>query len=242
MRGSARCSRPQWRTSRKATRSPSWATAAARVEALRLVLMPKEPARGPNRTRINPGPNTWNQDTALGLTVESSFVAAQGKPLYGALWNSFFAAEQEMESADDFARDKDGNAVAHCSLANPLPVSVGVDCQCVVRGHYLEQAGRDAARIALAPHSRHARRSVQAHRRQSGVFHPRHAQGRQPARPARAGPGLAGDGFDPLLPRPAAPGFLDQSLRIRRLSPRELPPPGRRPSRPDGPLRRLGQR
>ncbi len=56
----------------------------ARVEALRLVLMPKEPARGPNRTRINPGPNTWNQDTALGLTVESSFVAAQGKPLYGA--------------------------------------------------------------------------------------------------------------------------------------------------------------
>ncbi len=44
--------------------------------------------------------------------------------------------------------------MAHCSLANPLPVSVGVDYQCVVRGHYLEQAGRDAARIALAPHSR----------------------------------------------------------------------------------------
>jgi hypothetical protein len=149
-----------------------------RLEVARLVLLPKEPVRGPHRTRMNPGPNTWNQDTALGITTESTFVADKGKPLYPAMFDSYFAAEQWMESADDFQtqsatdgshgraasakgapgiasknRDKEGRAIAHCSLANPLPVPVEVEYTCVVTGFYREEAGRDTARLTLAPHA-----------------------------------------------------------------------------------------
>ena len=108
---------------------------------------------GPHRTRMNPGPNSWNQDTALGISVESAFIADKGKPLYPAMFDMYFAAEQWMESAADFPRDKEGRAIAHCSLANPLPVEVEVEYQCVVLGHYREEAGRDTARLKLAPHA-----------------------------------------------------------------------------------------
>ena len=120
----------------------------------RLILRSSQPARGAHRLRINPGPNIHNQDTALGITADAAFAAAPGKPAYGCLfWCVNAHPQQWMESPDDFLRGPDGKAIAKCSLANPLPAPVEVDYDCVVKGHYLQEAGRDAARLTLPPHS-----------------------------------------------------------------------------------------
>ena len=114
----------------------------------RLILRSSQPARGAHRLRINPGPNIHNQDTALGITADAAFAAAPGKPAYGCLfWCVNAHPQQWMESPDDFLRGPDGKAIAKCSLANPLPAPVEVDYDCVVKGHYLQEAGRDAARL-----------------------------------------------------------------------------------------------
>ena len=119
----------------------------------RLLLHGKEPRRGVHRLRINPGPNTWNHGTTLGISADATFVAGPGKPLYRALFMSSLRQQQWMETPEDFLRGPDGQAIAHCCLANPLPVPVEVDYECVVKGYYLQEAGRDAARLTLAPHS-----------------------------------------------------------------------------------------
>jgi hypothetical protein len=120
----------------------------------RLLLHASQPARGAYRFRINPGPNIHNGDTALRITADAAFAAAPGKPIYGTLfWCVNAHPQQWMETPDDFLRGPDGKAVAKCSLANPLPVPVEVDYDCVVKGHYLQEAGRDAARLTLPAHS-----------------------------------------------------------------------------------------
>ena len=58
-----------------------------------------------------------------------------------------------MESPADLPRTSDGKAVAQCHLANTLPVPVEVDYRCVIKGYYLQEAGRDEAKLTLAPHS-----------------------------------------------------------------------------------------
>ena len=120
---------------------------------LRMILHCGEPLRGAHRFRVNPGPTVWNQDTSLGISADGEFVALPGKLTYGCLGMPWNRTEQWMESPADFLRGPDGKAIAKCHLANPLPVPVEVDYESVVRGYYLQQAGRDAARLTLAPHS-----------------------------------------------------------------------------------------
>ena len=121
----------------------------------RLVLHAAQPGRGAHRFRVNVGPNVHNASTILGLSAEGAFQAAPGKPLYGSLFFCVNSHQQQwMETPDDFLRGPDGKAIAKCVLANPLPVPVEVDYTAVVKGYYLQEAGRDAARLTLAPHSR----------------------------------------------------------------------------------------
>lgn len=125
----------------------------SRVRAARLVLHSEEPRRGAHRMRINPGQNTFNQDTSLGLSAETTFMPASGKKIFSNMYDSYYGPEQWIESTDDLLRDADGKAIAHCLLFNPLPVPIEVDYDCVVKGYYLQVAGRDTARLTLAPHS-----------------------------------------------------------------------------------------
>jgi len=121
------------------------------VRAARLVLRTAEPARGAHRLRVNPGANWWNQDTALSLRADPTFVPAPGKNI--ANLDIWWRQEQVLESPDDFLRGADGRAVARCTLANPLPVAVEVDYACTVRGYYRQIAGQDSTRLILAPHA-----------------------------------------------------------------------------------------
>jgi hypothetical protein len=119
----------------------------------RLILHEKEPVRGAHRLRINPGPNIWNQPTSLGISADGTFVALPGKNMYPCLPLRGFRIQEWMDSPADLPRTPDGKAVAKCYLANPLPVPVEMDYVCVVKGYYLQEAGRDAARLTLAPHA-----------------------------------------------------------------------------------------
>jgi len=113
----------------------------------RLILHEKEPVRGAHRLRINPGPNIWNQPTSLGISADGTFVALPGKNMYPCLPLRGFRIQEWMDSPADLPRTPDGKAVAKCYLANPLPVPVEMDYVCVVKGYYLQEAGRDAARL-----------------------------------------------------------------------------------------------
>ncbi len=121
-------------------------------QTARLILHAREPRHGPLPLWSNPGPSGWNPGTTLGISVETSFLAAPGKPIANTS-SEGWRQQQWMETPDDFLRGSDGGAVARCWLANPLPVPVEVDFECVVKGYYLQEAGRDVARLTLAPHA-----------------------------------------------------------------------------------------
>ena len=125
----------------------------SRVRAARLVLYPTEFRRGAHRMRVNPGRNAFNQDTCLGLCAETSFPPAAGKQIASCMADAYYGPEQWIDSADDLARGPDGKPVAQCLLFNPLPVAVEVDYECLVKGYYMQVAGRDAAKLTLAPHA-----------------------------------------------------------------------------------------
>ena len=121
----------------------------------RLALYRKEPVRGAFRASTNfEGHFCYGNYTALGVNACALFVNTTGQP-YSFITNE--TPRQVADSTQDLLMDKDGNAVAYCYLANPLPVPISVDYECLVRGHYLEIAGRDSGRLTLAPHSRSIR-------------------------------------------------------------------------------------
>ncbi len=143
--GSPRRRPPPPKASRKATSLSIVANGSnLLVPTARLILHSKEPVRGTGRLRVNPGPNIWNQATALGISADGEFIAQKGKPVYGCLQLPF-RYQLRMESPADLPRTSDGKAIARCSLANPLPAPVEVDYVCVVKGYYLQEAGRDEA-------------------------------------------------------------------------------------------------
>jgi hypothetical protein len=124
----------------------------------RLVLHPKEPARGAHRVAINFGGNWGNFYTTQYINACAVFVNAKGEPFGPA---GVPAPEQRAESAKDLI-GKDGVATSYCYLANPLPVSVTVDYGCVVKNYYRYVLGREKDRLTLPPHSR-IKRSVGFH-------------------------------------------------------------------------------
>jgi Tfp pilus assembly protein PilF len=125
----------------------------SKVRAARLFLHTTEPRRGAHRMRINPGQNAFNQEPSLGLSAETSFPPAKGKEVTSCMADCCYGPEQWVESIDDLAKGPDGKPQAQCLLYNPLPVPVEVDYECLVKGYYLQVAGRDAGRLTLAPHS-----------------------------------------------------------------------------------------
>jgi Tfp pilus assembly protein PilF len=125
----------------------------SRVRAARMVLHTTEPRRGAHRMRINPGQNAFNEEPSLGLSAETSFLPAKGKEIGSCMADSYYGPEQWIDSTDDLLRGPDGKPQAQCLLFNPLPVPIEVDYECVVKGYQMQVAGRDAAKLTLAPHA-----------------------------------------------------------------------------------------
>ena len=122
----------------------------------RLVLHSREPARGAHRAFTNFGATYATPPTALRINAQCVFMDAKGK--FAPQDDPFNGHEQQYKSPDDFLRNAQGQAVACCLVANPLPVPITVDYECTVRGHYLQVAGRDAEKLTLPPHQRVVRK------------------------------------------------------------------------------------
>jgi hypothetical protein len=120
----------------------------------RLVLRPEEPERGAYRAATNFGSHAWNQDTTLRLSADATFLDARGQPAGDADGLGWYRFEQAVDTPADLPRAPGGQALARCSVGNPFPVPLEVDYECVVRGYWRQQAGRDAGRLVLAPHAR----------------------------------------------------------------------------------------
>ena len=122
----------------------------------RLILHAKEPLRGAHRTFTNYGQQYHSPATVLRINAHCEFVDAKGKsiPVDSTGWGQ----QQLTKSPDDFLRDSNGKAVALCRIANPLPVPLTVDYQCVIRSHYLKVVGQDSGKITLQPHERITRK------------------------------------------------------------------------------------
>jgi hypothetical protein len=121
------------------------------LRAARLILHAKEFQRGAFRMRVNPGPNLFIQPTAAKLSADCAFLPAAGKSLRSP--EDWSRKELAADTAEDLLRASDGRAVARCTLANPLPVAVEVDYDCVVRSHFMRAAGQDRARLTLPAHA-----------------------------------------------------------------------------------------
>jgi hypothetical protein len=130
--------------------------ACSPLTVARLVLHAKEPLRGAHRTFANYGQQYHNPATALRINAHCEFVDAKGQPIPAD--SGGWGQQQLTKSPDDFPRDSGGNPYGLCRLANPLPVPVTVDYQCVVRSHYLKVAGQDSGKITLQPHERITRK------------------------------------------------------------------------------------
>jgi hypothetical protein len=130
--------------------------ANAPLTAVRLVLHAKEPLRGAHRTFTNYGQQYHWPATALRINAHCEFVNSKGQaiPLDSGGWGE----QQLAKSPDDFLRDSSGKAVALCRIANPLPVPVTVDYECVLRSYYLKVVGKDSGKITLQPHERITRK------------------------------------------------------------------------------------
>jgi hypothetical protein len=126
------------------------------VTAARLVLHSKEPARGAHRAYTDFGGAYGMPPTDLRINAQCVFMGANGK--FAPQDDPFNGHEQQYKSPDDFLRNDKGQAVAYCLVANPLPVPITVDYECIVRGHYLQVAGRDAEKLTLQPHQRIVRK------------------------------------------------------------------------------------
>jgi hypothetical protein len=126
---------------------PGWTLRVARV-----ILYPQAPALGAFRWPINFGGHWWNLYTALGVNTEVRFLTTGGGSAdFNDQW---WAQEQKAESPDSLLRGTAGHALAQCVIANPLSVPVTVDYICVIKGYYGQEAGRDAQRLTVAPHTR----------------------------------------------------------------------------------------
>jgi hypothetical protein len=122
------------------------------LRVARLILHPRSPPLGPFRWPINYGGH-WSQlYTALGLNTEVRFLKAGGG--YVEFSDPWWGMEQRAESPVSLVRAPGASAFARCVVANPLSVPVVVDYLCVIKGYYGQEAGRDAQRLTLAPHTR----------------------------------------------------------------------------------------
>ena len=119
----------------------------------RLLLHAKPPVIGAGRAGLHFGENWWtNVDTSLRVNPVVMFVDKKGNPIPSR--DPWWGQEQVADSAADFLTGADGKPVAYCLLSNPLPVSVTVDFDCVIKGYWGQVAGEDAQKITLQPHER----------------------------------------------------------------------------------------
>ncbi|MCY2995330.1 MAG: hypothetical protein NTY19_46825 [Planctomycetota bacterium] len=129
-------------------------TPGGRAERIaRLILHTRAPEVGAFRAGLSFGEQWWsNVDAALRVNPFIRFVDTKGHPIRSR--NPWWGQEQEADSPQEFLRNGQGQPVAQCLLANPLPAAVTVDYECVIKGHWGQVAGRDAQRITLQPHQR----------------------------------------------------------------------------------------
>ena len=114
------------------------------VNLVRLVLSPREPVRGAFRAAMNFGTSYHYGHPNLRLNVEPRFIDTKGTPLPNGI-------TAPAESLQTLMR-RDGKPVAQCRIANPLPVALEVQYGAVIKDHYQRVAGKDSARLTLAPH------------------------------------------------------------------------------------------
>lgn len=119
----------------------------------RLLLHTTAPVIGAGRAPLHFGDDFWqNVDTVLRVNTLCYFVNEKGQRLPGR--NMWHGQEQLADSPASFLRGADEKAIAHCLVANPLPVAVTVDFDCTVKGYYGQIAGRLAQSITLQAHER----------------------------------------------------------------------------------------
>jgi hypothetical protein len=119
----------------------------------RLLLHTAAPVIGAGRAPLHFGDDFWqNVDTVLRVNTLCYFVNDKGGRLLSR--NMWHGQEQVADSPASFLRGTDGRAIAHCLLANPLPVAVTVDFDCTIKGFYGQVAGRLAQSYTLQAHER----------------------------------------------------------------------------------------
>jgi hypothetical protein len=114
------------------------------LTVVRLILAAGEPVRGAFRAPMSFGTQYNGGHPNLRLNVEPRFVDGKGTPLPNGLTAPATTVKTLLH--------KNGRPVAQCRIANPLPVALEVEYDTVIRDHYLRVAGRDRARLTLAPH------------------------------------------------------------------------------------------
>ena len=117
----------------------------SKVRVARMFLRTIEPHRGAHRMRINPGQNAFNEEPSLGISAETGFLAAPGKTVGSCMADWYYGPEQWVEKVEDIVHGPDGKPQTQCLIFNPLPEPVEVDYECIVKGYYMQVAGRNAS-------------------------------------------------------------------------------------------------
>lgn len=123
------------------------------VNLARLLLHTQAPVIRAGRAPLHYGEDWWNNvDVALRVNALCYFVDSKGQRLPSR--DAWWGPEQVTDSPAEFMRGADRKALAYCLLANPLPVPVTVQFECVIKGYYGQVAGRQAQSVTLQPHQR----------------------------------------------------------------------------------------
>jgi hypothetical protein len=129
------------------------------LRVVRLLLHPREPARGPHKAPMNFGAHWWSTRPSLSVVAEQTFLDAKTQGVSAA---TFLYYEQKIDGPENLLRDTTlagvSPAVAQVRVSNPLPAPVTLEYECLVKGYYGQVAGRDAERIVLPPHTSVVRR------------------------------------------------------------------------------------
>lgn len=122
-----------------------------KYEVVRLTLYPHpmQPPRGRNWESEQYEANWFRRGTNLGLSLDASFLAAEGK----SIRDDGMREIQTTDLPSSLRMSADGKrAVAQCLINNPLPLTVQVEFTCVIKSYFRKTVGELRETITLEPH------------------------------------------------------------------------------------------